>query len=676
MRDQDIVDGFEEFVRKKYLSNLAKAIKKGERSIQIDYANLEKFNPKIADELIDNPDKCIELFINTLSSMDLAFEKDEEIIPRFLNIPEERKISIRNIRSKDIGKLVAIEGLVRQASDVRPVSSIITFECPSCGTLIREVQRGKKESEPNRCPNCGRKGKFTHKSKVLVDTQRLVLEESPEMLEGGDQPKRISIFLNEDLVDPEIVKKTCPGSKVRITGIVKEVPVELRTGVKTVRFDLMIIANNMESIEMEFEELEITDEDIKKIKELAADKNIYKMMIDSIAPTLWGYESIKEAIALQLFSGVLKKRTDGTKMRGDIHILLVGDPGVGKSQMLKYISTLAPKARYVVGTSASGAGLTATVVRDEFLRGWSLEAGALVLANGGIACIDEIDKMGKEDRVAIHEAMEQQTISVSKANIQATLRAETTMLAAANPKLGRFDPYGSIAEQIDLPPTLINRFDLIFTIRDKPSKDRDIELAKHILETAKKPDSKTGVIKSDMLKKYVAHASRIHPELTTEATDEIMEFYVRIRNKDASSDEGMRPIPISPRQLEALIRLSEASAKVRLSKKVLKQDAQRAIALLSSCLREVGIDPETGELDIDRIVTGITSSQRNRIVQIREIIREIESRTGPNIPIDDILTEADSKGIERSKTEEIIDRMKRDGEIFEPKRDVLRRMPR
>lgn len=677
MRDQAIVDRFEGFVKKKYLSKLADIFKKGGRSIQIDYTDLDKFNPKLADELIDKPDKCIELFVNTLSSMDLAFDKEVKITPRFFNIPEEKRISIRDIRSKDIGKFIAVEGLVRQASDVRPVSSVIRFECPSCAQLITVVQRDKRETEPSRCPNCGRKGKFTKKSKDLVDTQRLVVEEAPEMLEGGDQPKRISVFLNEDLVDPDIVKRTCPGSKVRIIGIVKEVPIELRTGTKTVRFDLMVLANNLESIEMEFEQLEITKDDIKEIKKMAAGGEVFKKLIDSIAPTIWGYENIKEAIALQLFSGRRKRRPDGTTVRGDIHILLVGDPGTGKSQMLKYVSSLAPKARYVVGTSASGAGLTATVVRDEFLRGWSLEAGALVLTNGGIACIDEIDKMGKEDRVAIHEAMEQQTISVSKANIQATLRAETTILSAANPKLGRFDPYGTIADQIDLPPTLINRFDLIFTIKDKPSKERDSEMARHILDTARKPDTRKGVIEPEMMKKYIAYASKnIMPELTEDAIEEIMNFYVRIRNKDVGTSEEMRPIPISPRQLEALVRLSEASARVRLRDKITKEDAQRAIALLSSCLREVGIDPETGELDIDRIVTGITTTQRSRIVQVREIIKDIEARTGPNIPIDDIITESESRGIERSKVEEIIDRMKRDGEIFEPKRDVIRRMPR
>ncbi len=678
MHDREIIDRFEVFLKKKYIRALAKAVKSGEGSIQIDYGDLDLFDPVLADHLINEPNKTVELFMDVIASMDLSLEQGAAIIPRFHNLPESENIFIRNIRSKHIAKMIVIEGLVRQASDVRPVSALITFECPSCGTLIEQLQAAKKMLEPSKCPSCGRKGKFTQKGSKFVDTQRLVIEESPDMLEGGSQPKRISVFLNEDLVDPEIVKTTCPGSRIRITGVVKEIPIEMRSGVRTTRHDLMIVANNSESIEKEFEEIDITDDDMKELKKLAKDKNVYQKLINSMAPTIWGYERIKEAIVLQLFSGVRKKRADGTVVRGDMHVLLVGDPGTAKSQMLKYVSSLAPKARYVVGTSTTGAGLTATVVKDEFLRGWSLEAGALVLVSGGIACIDEIDKMGKDDRVAMHEAMEQQTISVAKANIQATLRAETTILAAANPKLGRFDPYGIIADQIDLPPTLINRFDLIFIIRDLPEETKDQKIAERILEAAEKPDAMVSEIEPSLLKKYIAYAKKnLEPRLTKEAIESLSSFYVTLRNKKTmQSDEAIRPIPISPRQLEALIRLSEASARVRLSKNVTKFDAERAIKLLTYCLKQVGIDPETGELDIDRIVSGISTSARSKIVTIREIIRDLESRIGTNIPMEDIMTEADAQGIEEGKAEEIIERLKRDGEIFEPKPNIIRRMPR
>jgi replicative DNA helicase Mcm len=341
--------------------------------------------------------------------------------------------------------------------------------------------------------------------------------------------------------------------------------------------------------------------------------------------------------------------------------------------MLKRISIVAPKSRYVSGKGASGAGLTAAVVKDEFLRGGALEAGALVLTNKGLCCIDELDKMSNEDRDAMHEALEQQTISISKANIQATLRAETTVLAAANPKFGRFDPYEMIAKQIDLPSTLINRFDLIFPIRDLPNKDRDEKMARFILNMHQTASVGEIEIPTEFMRKYLAYAKqKIHPKLTDSALDEIKEFYVKMRG---SGGEGeIKPIPVSARQLEALDRLAEASAKLRLSDKVLKKDAKKAIELLQYCLSNIGVDPRTGKIDIDVISTGIPSSERSRISQIKEIILGLEERVGKKIPIEDIMSEGAERGIERAEIEEIIEKLKRSGDLFEPQRNFLQRI--
>lgn len=358
--------------------------------------------------------------------------------------------------------------------------------------------------------------------KRLVDIQRLVIEESPEKLEGGEQPKRVAVFLEEDLLDPKLEKKRYPGNKVEIIGIVKEIPIPLKTGGISTTYDLCIEANNIDTIEEEFEELVTTSEDEQIIKELAARPNIYERLAAAIAPSIYGHENIKEAIILQLFGGVIKRRDDGTTTRGDIHIFLIGDPGSGKSQILRYVSKMAPKARYISGKGASAAGLTAAVVRDEFIKGWALEAGALVLANKGIACIDELDKMTPEDTSAMHEACEQQTITIAKANIHATLRAETSILAAANPKFGRFDPYDTIAKQIDLPPTLLNRFDLIFPIRDVPNMERDEKIAQHVLDLAAAPETMKKEFSIELLRKYIAYAKqKCFPKLTMGAVEEI-----------------------------------------------------------------------------------------------------------------------------------------------------------
>ncbi len=664
------IEKFKEFIEINYSGLLKDIIKKGRRGFIIDFNELSKFDPDLAEQLLSDPEdtlKAAELSISQFDLPDMA-----KIRVRTRNLPSSERISIKNIRSEHLGKLITLDGIVRQASDVRPQVVSAKFECPSCGNNISILQIDTRFKEPVRC-SCGRRGKFRLVSKDLVDAQRLVLEESPEGLEGGEQPKRISVFLKEDLVEPIMEKKTTPGSLVRVVGIIKEVPVFLKTGAQSIRFDLMVESNFIEPVEETFDDMEISKEDEERILNLAKDPEVYEKLASSIAPSIFGHEPIKEALVLQLMGGVRKVREDGTRVKGDIHVLLVGDPGAAKSTFLTYIAYSAPKARYVAGRGSSGAGLTASVVKDEFLRGWALEAGALVLANKGFCCIDEMDKMKEEDTSALHEGMAQQTITISKANIQASLKAETTVLAAANPKLGRFDPYKSVAEQINMPPALINRFDLIFPVRDLPNRDKDAKIAGHILKLSVDSKESRPIIDRNLLKKYISYVrQKVSPKLDKAAMDEIQEFYVGLRNKGSAGEGGVRPIPISARQLEALVRLTEASARIRLSKTANASDAKRAIRILRYCLTEVGIDPETGEIDIDRISTGISTSQRNKIMAVKDIISELEKSLGKkSIPIEDVTAEALNRKISESEVEEAILRLKRDGEIFEPKRNFI-----
>ena len=524
-----------------------------------------------------------------------------------------------------------------------------------------------------RC-SCGRKGGFTLLSKDMVDTQRLVIEETPESLTGGEQPKRINVFVKEDLVEPKMEEKTTPGSRVKVIGVLKEVPVPLPSGGLSTRFELAIEANNLISMEETFEELDISEEDEKQIIEISQDPALFENLAKSIAPGVWGYEEIKKSLILQLFSGVRKVYADGQKKRGDIHILLIGDPGVAKSVTLNFIADISPKGRYVVGKSASGAGLTATVVRDEYLRGWSLEAGAMVLANKGIVCIDELEKMDPNDRSAMHEAMEQQTITISKANVQATLRSETSVLAAANPKFGRFDPFQPVAQQIDLPPTLINRFDIIFTLRDIPDKVKDQRIAAHVLYQHTRDEASEALIPTSILRKYIAYArQRFKPILNEEAMKEIERFYVDLRNMPVATESAMRPIPISARQLEALIRMSEASAKMRLSTIATKEDAKRAIDIMKFYLMQVGYDYESKTFDIDRISSKITSSQRNKIFMVRDIITELEGKIGKMIPIEEIEKEMEGR-VSKDELNDALVQLERESIIFKPKTGYIQKM--
>jgi len=645
--------------------DLGESIRKITNVILLDFMKLTEFSNKLSDEIFTNPEETLSLI--ELAVEELGLIKNARV--RLKNISETHQIKIRNIRSKHLNELVVLEGIIRQASDVRPQVVNAKFECPSCGTVISVLQIEKKFREPSRC-SCGRRGNFRLISKDMVDTQRLVIEESPESLSGGEQPKRMNIFVKEDLVEPRMEDKTTPGAKVKVIGILKEVPVPLSTGGLSTRFELAVEANNLIPMEETFEELDINDEDERQIHELSEDPNIFDNLAKSIIPSVWGYEEIKKALVLQLFGGVRKQMSDGSKSRGDIHVLLIGDPGVAKSVTLVFMSNISPKGRYVVGKSASGAGLTATVVRDEYLKGWSLEAGAIVLANKGLLCIDELEKMDPQDRSAMHEAMEQQTVTISKANVQASLKAQTSVLAAANPKFGRFDPFMPISQQIDLPPTLINRFDIIFTLRDLPDRNKDEKIALHVLKEHQY-EAKETLIDSNLLRKYVAYAKqKINPRLSSEAVDELKKFYVELRNKPVSSRSAVRPIPISARQLQALIRMAEASARLRLSENVSREDAKQSIALMTYYLMQVGYDYESKTFDIDKISGKFSSSQRSKIFMVKEVITALESKMGKMIPYEELERELEGK-LEKDEIDEAINRLIRDNEIYRPKKGYI-----
>lgn len=1164
-----------------YKKDIAEAARKGERVINIQFQKLSGFHPDFANFLTDNPEEAISILENALDEID--FVKAPRI--RFFDLPQTSHEKIRNIRAKHLDKFIAVEGIVRQASDVKPQVVNAKFECPSCGAILSVLQIDRKFHDPSRC-SCNWKGNFKLISKEMVDVQRIIVEESPDSLEGGEQPRRINIFLKEDLVDPKMEKHVSPGSRIKICGILKEVPVPLQTGIST-RFDIALEANNIIPLEESFEELNITDDDIKEILDLAADTNVLKRLTQSIAPSIYGFDKIKEAILLQLFGGIKKKKSDGGSTRGDIHILLVGDPGVAKSVMLKFISSVAPKGRYVSGKAATAAGLTAAVVKDEFLKGWSLEAGAMVLSNKGFVAIDEIEKMTEHDRSTMHEAMEQQcyhkdlelifadgarkkigefvenkmeenkekiqqginceilplneeikilttdfesiyptkiknlsrhiapenllniklnngreitvtpehpcwtinngkistipaitlkvgdffpvpaelpiegeeqvfnqrpwkngpqlckflgyhitdgsyelnrgkkngvqfwnndekliydyrnsikslfnisppvtqrvnqfavrvvskevvnfmkdldknliekgpikvipdkimkckkedlsyllramfdgdgtvvkvkrngcraslsveninlakqvtelllrfgitssmysdknifkvdisgqenllkfynyigflsdkkqnrlkqylsikktyrsisdviphsseiirkilkklkinqekhlgnqicmdchkhrlilqnmikiaenkldrvldakvliqktensnilrqirkslelsdlsisnklgitsykllknesigipdkkyqdvlsreidemisiasdlreikklafgkvkwikiksiekienkdkwvydiaiepthsfisnnmvlhnSVTISKANIHATLRAETTVLAAGNPKLGRFDPYTPIPQQIDISPALLSRFDVIFIIRDLPNKSQDEAIATHVLEEHKQEVIRE-MIDPKLLRKYIAYSKqKIKPKLTEEAVDEIKSFYVKLRNQSVKSDSDIKPIPITARQLEGIVRLAEAHAKLHLKDQVSRKDAKIAIELLKTSLSQVGYDEDSQTFDIDKITTGISSSKRGKILQVKEAIIQLESKLGKLIPIEELQKVLQDK-VSESEFEDSIDQLAKIGDIFRPKNGFIQRI--
>lgn len=663
MKYGEAVSEFEEFLSERCYNQIDKAVREGKKSIVIDFKEMDAFNFELSDYLKDNPNEGVAAAEEGMKGVDLI--TDEELKVRFGNMPEEDFVFLRNLRSKHLGEFIPVEGMIKRASQVKPEVVSAEFQCTNCGEIVEKEQDSSKLKSPYKCESCGSR-KFEVYEKIMTDTQIVTVEENPESREGSEQPQNLSVRLEGDLVDPDFQKKIIPGNVVHITGVLRERPMKKDSK----KYDIYMEANNIEPTEQEFEQIELDDEEREQMEEMANDPEIFERIIDSIAPSIFGHRQVKKAIALQLFGGVKKGREDGVKSRGDIHILLIGEPGTGKSQLLKFTGELAPKGRYVVGKSSTGAGLTASVVKEESTGEFSLEAGAVVLAHKGMAAIDEIDKMAEEDRSSLHEAMEQQQISVSKANIQATLNAETSILAAGNPKLGRFDPYEPIPQQINIGDTLLSRFDFIFPVKDEPDEEKDAKLSSQVLKNHIEPEETDADIDKMTLRKYIAYAQRSRPDLTQEAADRIQEFYISMRSR--GSDEENGNVPITARQLEALVRISEASARAELKDEVTVEDAERAIDILTYCLEQVGVDPETGEFDADIIESGVSSSQRNRLQSVKHIINNLAG--DDEAEIEEVLERAEEEGFDKDEAEDVIERLKRDGELYEPKQGYIQKI--
>ncbi|WP_018256985.1 LAGLIDADG family homing endonuclease [Halomicrobium katesii] len=1166
----ELTDAFEEFYRDYYrneIGELAQKYPNDQKSLWVDWDDLYRFDPDLADDVRNRPEQMQDYAEEALRLYDLPVDvKLGQAHVRFHDLPESE--DIRAIRHEHHGMLIAVQGIVRKATDVRPKVTNAAFECQRCGTLTRIPQVAGDFQEPHECQGCERQGPFrlNMDQSEFVDAQKIRVQESPEGLRGGETPQAIDVNIEDD-----ITGEVTAGDHVRVTGVLK-LDQQGDDRSQSPMFDLYMDGIDVSIEDEQFEDMDITEEDKKEIIELSNEDDLYDKMVGAIAPSIYGYEREKLAMMLQLFSGVTKHLPDGSRIRGDLHMLLIGDPGTGKcvagdtrvtlgdgtevpirelaednlddpkpiddgvwdnvdfevpslqddgtitrqratkvwkreapdhlyrirtgtgrdldvtpshplfvqsngrfqtvtadhlsegdfvavpkevpangsadlevnfrqsqshnridlklpdewtpalarligyivaegyveqrddntgfvsitnndrevlddatktleslnlnvteraahegkdardlmcsagefvsflheldpallsssanlrvprplmqategaktaflrgyiegeghvsasqreitvasmsrglledvrtlllsvgvtsqlqsrnngsyrlrisgrsfdryvdrigfvtdrkaeacteydgqsqntnldvipnigaelrrirealeltqhdcgiprttyqhyergrqnpsrhslssvldaferrwaeiettdehvssahadggglaairrdldalrnlndgdtawdkiesveriepddewvydleiegthnyltngvishnSQMLSYIQNIAPRSVYTSGKGSSSAGLTAAAVRDDFGDGqqWTLEAGALVLADLGIAAVDELDKMNPDDRSAMHQALEQQEISINKAGINATLKSRCSLLGAANPKYGRFDQFEPIGEQIDLEPALVSRFDLIFTVTDEPDEEEDRNLASHIIQTnyagelhthrVENPTSDYSqeqvdavteevapTIEPDLLRKYVAHAkTSCFPTMTEEAKTEIEDFYVDLRVQGTDEDAA---VPVTARKLEALVRLSEASARIRLSDTVEKEDADRATSIARYCMEQIGVDPETGEFDADVVETGTSKSQRDRIQNLKGIISDIEAEYDEGAPVDVVVERAEEVGIEESKAEHEIEKLKQKGEVYEPRTDHLR----
>jgi replicative DNA helicase Mcm len=661
------------FKSEKYRQRISQMAISGKTSVIVDFEDLLLADSALAKSLVKTPDEYLE-YANRAALAQLQIEAPvyasevEVVNVRFRGLPET--IHLRMLGSEHIGKLVMVEGIVVRATPVRPMVTRAAFRCKRCGNISYIDQPPTPFLRaPLVCsdPACQRKGifDFVQEESSFIDSQEIRIQERPEDLPPGQLPRT----LNVKLVGKDIVDVARPGDHVAVVGVVRAVAPTLPKVGKLRVFNLHIDANYVDLLSKEPEAILTSPEEEKQILELAKDPWIHRKVIRSIAPSIYGYEHIKEAIMYLLFGGVPKQLAD-INIRGELNVLLIGDPGTAKSALLQYVARIAPRGLYTSGRGTTAAGLTAAVLRERG-GGMTLEAGALVLADKGVACIDEIDKMRPEDRVAIHEAMEQHTVSVAKGGIVATLNARTAVLAAANPALGRYEPYRTIAENISLPVTILSRFDLIFVLRDVPEKELDTKMSEHILNIHRRGTAPIEApVPADLLRKYISYARNIKPVLTEEALQRLRDFYLTMRA--ASETEGS-PIAITARQLEALVRLAEARARVACRKEILAEDAEAAIAIMHRSLKEVGIDVTSGKVDIDIIMTGKPKSIRDKLQVVLSAIVEMERETGM-VEKSALLEKLEREyEIAISEAERLLGQLIREGTIYSPRDGYLKK---
>ena len=669
MEHEELVERFSEFLNEFYMDDLVTAMTESKKSIEIDFSLLDRFDVDVADHIFDEPDDVIKAAEEAVTQIDTGMP-DAKLRVRFFNMPKSKEMRIRNIRAEHIDRLLVVDGVVKRASDIRPEISEGIFECPDCGARITVIQNEKSLKAPTRC-ECGNKRGFNLIGQGMYDARWITIEE-PFEITSGEQPSEMAVFLKEDLTSPRMQNRTDPGNRIKVVGILRQMPRRSR-GSPSRQLEIFIDANFAESIEVGWEELDITAEDEQKIVELSKNPLIYEKLVNSLAPAIFGLNEIKEAIILQMFAGEQHILKDKTKIRGNIHILLVGDPSTAKSQIMKLASSIMPRGKYASGTGVTGAGLTATVIRDEqFMGGWVLEAGALVMANRSICAIDEFSHVVPGDMSKLQEAMSLETISIAKASIVATLPAQTAILAGANPKFGRFDPYIPIKEQLDINDVLLSRFDLRFALRDVPNPEIDGKIAEHILKMRHfESERAKPEIEPELLRKYISYArANASPILTKGAGEVLKDFYLQMRARSGQDS----PVSITLRQYDSLIRLAEASAKVRLNDTVESEDAQRAIRLMSYSLRQFGLEPATGQIDIDRVEgQRMTAVQRSKTRVMRDVIAALEAEHGKDIPKDEIIRRAVAEGIENA--DDMLRRMIQMGELYQPNPNVVRRVP-
>jgi replicative DNA helicase Mcm len=660
----------------KYFDRINDMMASNSTFIVVDYIDLDANKPELTKLITDTPDDMFEAFEKAVYSIlreihyDYAQEIKDKIKVRIGNYSVQK--GLREISADLINKLISVPGMVVRTSEIKPLAKKLAYACLNCNTLNEAQLKGLTLKKPMRCTQCSEKElEMDPENSFFTDFQLVRIQELPEDLPAGQLPHYVEVTVMDDLVD-----RCRPGDRVLLTGIVR-IEQEQSLQIRTSLFKLRMEGNNIEYLggifgnkdertvdskdERILDRIFISREDAKRILAISDMPDAYDKLVASFAPHIYGHEIIKESILLLIVGSVTKKLADGSNRRGDINIFLVGDPGTAKSEMLKFAAKIAPRGLYTSGRGTTAAGLTAAVIRDKSGI-MMLEAGAVVLGDQGLVCIDEFDKIKSEDRSALHEVMEQQTCSVAKGGIVATLNARTSILSAANPKYGKYDPFRNITENVEpLPIPLLTRFDIIHVIRDNADNERDNRIASHILEIHRDVEhAAQSVIEIDLFRKYLAYAKQKEPKLTTEATDILRNYYLQMRNVES---EGM--ITATPRQLEGLVRLATARARLLLKDSVDSEDADRAIYLVSQMLETVGIDVNTGKVDLG-VLQGKPLSETSKLKTFTDVFNGLSGEDKNDVEEKNFINELMKSGkFTEDEAKEFIRKAMQNGQIYE-----------
>uniref|UniRef100_A0A8D3CDY1 DNA replication licensing factor MCM2 n=1 Tax=Scophthalmus maximus TaxID=52904 RepID=A0A8D3CDY1_SCOMX len=571
--------------------------KENKESLVVNYEDLAAREHVLAYFLPEAPTEMLKVFDEAAKEVVLAMYPKynriaHDIHVRICSLPLVEEI--RSLRQLHLNQLIRTSGVVSSCTGVLPQLGMVKYNCNRCNFVLGPFfQSQNQEVKPGSCPECQSQGPFeiNMEETVYQNYQRIALQESPGKVAAGRLPRSKDAILLADLVD------SCkPGDEIELTGIYHnnyDGSLNMANGFPV--FATVILANHITRRDQGVAVAELTDEDVKAIVTLSKDERIGERIFASMAPSIYGHEDIKRALALSLFGGEPKNPGGKHKVRGDINVLLCGDPGTAKSQFLKYVEKVSSRAVFTTGQGASAVGLTAYVQRHPVSREWTLEAGALVLADRGVCLIDEFDKMNDADRTSIHEAMEQQSISISKAGIVTSLQARCTVIAASNPIGGRYDPSLTFAENVDLTEPIVSRFDVLCVVRDTIDPVQDEMLARFVVGSHIKhhPSHKEGgvaleevvlpntsdvpPIPQELFRKYIIYAKeRIHPKLNQMDQDKVARIYSELRKESMATGS----IPITVRHIESMIRMAESHAKMHLRDYVLEDDVNMAIRVM------------------------------------------------------------------------------------------------